>query len=149
MSTLLMQLSGNLTLNRTIFPPFLYVYDDLLIYKKRHWFVVKEITISYNQIAQVILTRGIIFATLKVETTGEDDIIVKYVRKKKAVQAKKIIDQKIFHSHAKHSPNQGTETNDIKQYEKSLNRLKELVNKDVISEREYEKKKDQLLKNLR
>ena len=144
-----MELHGDMTLNRTMWPQYLYVYDDLLIAKKRRFFVVKEVTISYNHIAQVILNKGLLFATVKIETTGEDDILLKYVWAKNAVNDKKIIDQKIYHSHAKHSPTQEKDTNQINRYEKSLNRLKELVSRGQLSNKEFEKKKNELLKTLR
>lgn len=149
MSTLLVHLKGNMSFNRTIFPPRLYVYDDLLIYKKRYLFKTKEITMSYNQISKVNLVRGIIFAEIELATTGTDDIRVRFVSKKNATMAKKIIDQKIYHAHAKHRPEDTKISGEIKDYEKSLARLKELLNKGSMSEREFNKTKNDLLKKLR
>ncbi len=149
MSTLMLQLNGDMTFNRTIFPPYLYVYDDLLIYKRRKWFVVKEITVSYHHIHQIILSKGIFFATIVIETASGADIILKFVNKKLAIQAKKIIDQKIYHSHAKHTPNKSNDHNSIKTYEKSLNRLKELEKRGDITEKEFQKKKDEMLRTIR
>lgn len=146
MSTLLLHLVGSMTFNRTIFPPHLYIYNDLLIYKKRSLFKKKETTISYNQLAQVNLVRGILFAQIDVITTGTDDIVVRYVSKDKATKAKHLIDQKLYHSHAKHQIAEQTVAGDIKDYEKALNRLKELVSRGEISEREFEKRKDRFLK---
>lgn len=148
MSILLLELTGNPTCNRTVWPPHLSVYDDLLIYKKRSWFIVREITISYNQIARVTLTKGIFFATLEIETTGTDNIRIKFILKGKASQAKSIIDQKIYRSHAKHAPAPDKESGEVVSYEKSLSRLKELLNKERISQREFNKKKDELLKKV-
>jgi len=89
MSTLLLKLEGNRTFNGTIFPPALYIYDDLLIYRKRRWFRVKEITISYNQIAQVILDKGIVFASIELETPSTEFITIRYLGRNKATLAKK------------------------------------------------------------
>ncbi len=148
MSTLLLHLSGNKTFNRTVFPPHLYVYDDLLLYKKRRLFSLKEITISYNQISQITLNRGIFFARLDIVTTGTEDIFIKFVSKKAASQAKKIIDQKIYRSHAKHHEDFKDKKASQENLEKSIARLHELFVQGHISKKEYNKKKNTLLNNL-
>jgi len=148
MSILLVTLKGNKLFNRTIFSPWLYIYDDLLIYKKRKWFVLREMTISYKQIARFTLAKRIFFAHINIISTGGDKIEIKFVNKKNASQAKAVIDQKIFHSHARrNAPINGSGEN-VGSYEKTINRLKELRNRNKISEREYEKKKRELLKKL-
>lgn len=149
MSTLLLTLCGSREFNRTIWPPYLYVYDDLLIYRKRSWFKVKETTISYNQISQINLIKGVFFAEVEIITTGTDDMRIRWVPKSKASQAKKIIDKKLFYAHAKHHPQQKDIGENIEDYEKSLNRLRELVERGRISEREYTQKSRELLKKLR
>lgn len=148
MSTLLLHLSGNKSFNRTIFPPQLYIYDDLLLYKKRKLFSSKEITISYNQISQITLNLGIFFARLDIVTTGTEDIFIKFVNKKVAAQAKKIIDQKIYRSHAKHHEDSKNINASQENLEKSIGRLHELFAQGHISEKEYNKKRNALLSNL-
>ena len=148
MAKLLIQLRGNKSLNRTIFPPHLYIYEDLLIYKKGHLFGSKESTISYGQISQIILSKGIFFANIQIVTTGNDDIVVNWVNKKLASTAKKIIDQKIYQSHSKHSDAAEKVGETHINVEKALSRLKELVVKGHLSEKEYQKKKNDLLKSV-
>jgi hypothetical protein len=148
-STLLLELVGDPTFNRTIWPVHIKIYDDLIIYKKRTWFILREITISYNQIARVTLSKGLLFGFLEIETTGADKIVVKYVSKTKANQAKAIIDQKIYRSHAKHNPGQEKESPEIATYEKSVSRLKELLNRGSLTVGEFERKKKELLKKIR
>jgi len=137
-----------MTFNRTPWPPYLFVYDDLLIYKKRRFFVVREMTISYNQISQIILTRGIFFSHMDIVTTGDEHIVVRFLSKNLAKHAKSIIDQKIYHAHAKHQPNTTPVNNTANNFEKSLSRLKELLVKEVITEREFNKRRNELLKDL-
>lgn len=149
MSVLLLELIGNPEFNKTIWPPHVFVYDDLLIYKKRSWFRVREITISYNQIARVTLIRGILFSHLELETTGTDNIIIKYISKSKGKYAKTIIDQKIYRSHAKHVTSPDKSETEVSSYEKSINRLNELVNTGRLSQREFEKKRKELLKEFK
>ena len=120
------------------------------MYRKRNLIMVKEITFSYNQISRVNLVKGILFfAEIELATTGRDDVKIKWVPKGKGVLAKKIIDQKLYHAHAKHRPGESKISDDIKRYEKSLARLKELQNKDALSQRDYKKMKKDLLKKLR
>lgn len=149
MSTLLIELIGSREFNRTVWPPHVLVYDDLVIYKKRNWFKHREITISYNQIARVTLTRGIFFSHLELETTGADKIIVKFISRSKGKYAKTIIDQKIFRSHAKHATAPDRSEDEVLSYEKSINRLNELLITGRINQREFESKRKDLLKNLK
>lgn len=149
MSTLLIELKGSPEFNRTIWPPHLFIYDDLIIYKKRSWFKLREITISYNQIARVTLTKTIFFSHMELETTGADNIIVKYISKSKGSYAKTIIDQKIYRSHAKHATAPDKNESEVLSYEKSINRLNELLNTGRITEKEFDSKKKEMLKSLK
>lgn len=152
MATLLLKLTAYFLLNRTIFPPKLYVYDDFLVYKKRCWFVIKEITIAYNQISQVTLDTGIIFGHLKVSSTGVEDIHIKYLFKGASIHAKKIIDQKVYHAHSlqqyQHPSNNKRVEKEVKLFERSLQRLQELNKRGKISKKEMKRMKKQYLKDL-
>jgi hypothetical protein len=148
MSTLLVYLRGNMSFNRTLFPPRLYVYDDLLIYRKRHLTKTKEVTFSYNQISKINLTRGIFFGAIEFATTGRENFEVKWVSKKKATMAKKIIDQKIYHAHAQHKPEETQLAREVKEYEKSVNRLKELHGRGEISKKDLDKMRRDLLRKF-
>lgn len=148
MSTLLLHISGSKLFNFTIFPPQLYIHDDLLLYKKLNILSSREITISYNQISQITLNLGILFASLDIVTTGTDDIAIKFLKKSAASKAKKIIDQKIYHSHAKHHEVDAEEKQSSTRIEKSIARLEELLAHGTINKREYEHKKNQLMKEL-
>jgi len=149
MSNLLLHLSGSKLFNLTVFPPQLYIHDDLLIYRRQYFTYLKEVTISYNQISQITLNKGIFFANVEIVTTGTDDIKIRYLGKSIASRAKKIIDQKIYHSHAKHHESNEIGNSDATlNVERSLSRLKELLVHKSISEREYNKRKKELLSEL-
>jgi hypothetical protein len=153
MSVLLLKLTGYYALNRTIFPPKIFIYEDAVVYKKRKMFFwLDEITFTYNQIAQVGLKAGLIFAHLTLASTGQDHIIVKYLFKWRARLAKKIIDQKVYHAHAKHMGGQagGSEkkTSRMNSFEHALSRIEELAIKGRLSKRQYKKKKRELLKKM-
>lgn len=151
MPTLLLHIAGSRIYNFTLFRPHLYLYDDRVVYKKRHILTHDEFSIPYNHIAQANLINFIyLFAHVEIATTGMRFIKVHWVFKKKARQAKKIIDQKIHESHRKDQalPEDSAEKGSsyTKNYEMSLKRLKELLNTDRISKREYKKRRKQLLK---
>lgn len=148
MGTLLLKLQGNRLFNLTFFAPFFFIFDDLMMYRRRNWLIVKEITLSYNQIARVDLTIGILFSHLDIITTARDDISIRFVNKKVAKKAKRIIDRKIHHAHTKHKFEEIKKHTDVHKYERTLSRLKELHRKGKISKKEYDKKKRELLKKF-
>lgn len=150
MGNLILKIQGNKYVNHTFFRPYLFINEDSVVYKKRRKFLyVDEITAAYNHMVQVNLHRGIFFAKLEIVNTGAKDISIKGVWKGKAKQAKKIIDQKIYHTHNKdrHSIDQ-KEQIAVAVFEKSLKRLKELVGRGIISKKEFEKKKKHMLKKI-
>jgi len=151
MSTLLMHIAGSRVYNFTLFRPHLYIYDDRVVYKKRHILTHDEFSISYNHIAQVNLIRFIyLFAHVEIATTGMRFIKVHWVMKGKAKQAKKIIDEKVHQSHIKDQPspdgNVQSSSIYVKDYELSLKRLKELQSTGKITKGEFNKKRKHLLK---
>lgn len=146
MPNLLMHVVGSRIYNFTLFRPHLYIYDDRIIYKKRHILTHDEFSVTYNHISQVNLIRFIyLFAHIEVATTGVRDFEVRWIRKPKAVKAKKIIDEKV---HAAHLISQKKEEpqSKVKDFELSLNRLKELLSTGRINAREFNKKRKELLK---
>lgn len=152
MSNLLLEIKANKYLNRTMFPHRLYIFDDKVVYKTRGLFRISETTISFNHMSQVDVTRGIFFASLEIiNTGGVKDILIKHVRKSKAMKAKSIIDQKIHHIHnAANHPEQSRYAAEslIEKTEKDLNRLKELLLKEKLTQKEYNKRRNKVLKNL-
>ncbi len=147
MSTLLLHVAGNRLYNFSIFRPHLYVYDDRIVYKRRHWISADEISLTYNHISQTNLHKYIVrFAHLEIITTGQQVIKLKWLPKKQTEKIKHIIDEKTYQAH-KHNQNSTDKiTLEIKDFELALKRLNELKNTGKISEREFDKKKQALLK---
>jgi hypothetical protein len=138
-----------MTFNRTVFPPHLYVYDDILLYKRRSLLRSKEITVAYSHITQVMLLKGIFFAGLDVITAGVEHINIRFVSKELADKAKKIIDQKVYLAHAKHKvPEESDKKGTVNTVEKSIARYKELLEKGVISQKQFDKKTVEILKGF-
>lgn len=154
MPTLLVKLQGNRSLNRTIHPPRLYVYDNKLVYRKRNFIKVREFSIPYNQISQVNIINGIFFAEIVVLTTGVEYIKIRYVSKSKTKLAKKIIDQKMYDLHygdknKREDPEMMHYTKMVNEFENGLSRLNELISSHKITKKEFIKKRKALLKKLK
>ncbi|OGC46152.1 hypothetical protein A2V49_01830 [candidate division WWE3 bacterium RBG_19FT_COMBO_34_6] len=149
MAVLLMHICGSRTFNRTPFRPHLYIYDNILIYKKRHLFSQDEVTITYNHISWAKLHRmHIYYAHLEIVSTGMQKVVVKWIKKEYAIKAKHLIDQKIFNVHKKDNKQVDIkEDKNIIEFELSLKRLQELLSTGKISKTEFENRRKHLLKN--
>ena len=136
----------------TIWKTRLYVYEDHVVYKKRFWFTTDEITVTYNHIAQANTQKGVFFTKLTlINSGGAENIEIKYVLNHQAIKAKKIIDQKIHQAYITSSPKgefQHKKTEVIDTFERGLGRLKELLARGSITQKEFEKKRKQMLKNM-
>jgi len=153
MSALLYDLKANKIMNRTFFTHHLKVYDHAMVFMRRRLpFHMEEVTVSYSHVSQVNLIKDLFFAHLEViNTGGTENILIKYVGKKKGSEAKKIIDAKIHTTHGAYGPHHGQEhQQDSGSYSlpgntkqivdnKSLARYKDLLNQGRISKTEYNK----------
>lgn len=136
----------------TIFPQSLSIFEDLISFRKRKWFNVDEMTVTYNHIAQANLKRGVFFSTLEIITSGgSDNPSIRCIINKDAKKAHKIIEQKIYRAHATNQAKEefkAEKETEVVKMEKSLSRLKELLLKGKISEKEYEKKRKSAMEAL-
>lgn len=149
---LIMKLGGNKYVNHSFFKPYLYIYDDIMIFKKRRkLFFVDEITMPYNHVAQVNLHRGILFSKFEIIMSGgNNEVHVKGIWNSPAKRAKKLIDNKVYAAHNKssHPEDGGTAKHIVESVELALSRLRELYLKERINKKEFEKRKTELLKKL-
>ncbi len=159
----LMEIEASRTMNKTMFAHRLHIFDNKMVYHARSYFVkITEVTISYNHVSQVYLTKGLFFATLEIiNTGGTKDIIIKYVPKKKAEQAKRIIDSKIHNLTEDPFSKEKTQSNsnltkkrshaelELNSVEMALSRLEELLLRNRISKKEYEKKRKSILQDMK
>lgn len=151
MTNLILKINGNKYVNHSFFRPFLYIYDDKIIYTKRHHiFKVDEVTMSFEHIARVSIHRGILFSKIEIMTSGgEGHVTMKGVWNKTAKKTKKLIEQKIFSSHNKsHTSHNVSVQSDIHSFEKSLTRLRELLHRGKITQKEFDKRRNDLVKEL-
>jgi hypothetical protein len=152
MSNLIYEILTNKVRAGTIFDTSLKIYEDFIVIRSRSWFTVNEYTITYKHIVRAHLITGIMFATLQImDSSGNDNATINHVWIKEATKAKKIIDQKINLTHSTESAKANAESRviaNINNFEKSLLRLRELVTKGKISEKEYEKRRKSLLHEI-
>ena len=140
-------------MNKNPFAHHLFIYDDKMIFKTRVLFKHMETTISYNHVSQVNLINELLFSHLEIINTGVvENIFIKYVGKRAGKEAKKVIDQKIHHTHARtpqndqYSPHNMVGESNIQDIEKSLIRLNELLARGSIDRAEYNKRRSSILK---
>lgn len=152
---MLYDLKANRIMNKTLFVHHLKVYDNNMVLERRRLpFHKEETTISYSHVSQVNLIKDLFFANLEIiNTGGVENILIKYVGKKRGAEAKRIIDAKIHTTHGAYIPHQnqgvphhGTLTDlptapqpVTKQIidDKALIRYKDLLNQGRISKIEY------------
>ena len=147
---LLKKVGGNKYVNHSFFRPYLYVYDDMIVYtKRRKIFFVDEATLPYNQIARVNLHKGLFFSKFEIAASGGNhDLVVKGIWNRPAKKLKKLIDDKIYHEHNKQHFKHEDEAHVMDNFNKSLSRLQELYRTDRISKKDFEKRKKELLKDI-
>ncbi|MEK7595331.1 MAG: PH domain-containing protein [Patescibacteria group bacterium] len=162
MPNLLHKVSSIRIFTGEIHPTTLYIHEEYMVYVKRGIIKRNEATISYNHVSQVYLRNGYFFSSIEViNTGGVENIEVKWLPKKEAEKAKRLIDHKVFHTHSNLKPNQiGSITslvgnpnelrnkNGSADFEKKVARLKELKLKGVISQREFEKQRKEMIKSI-
>ena len=152
MSNVLLEVKTNLMRAHTIFGSNLRIYDDYLTLRRRKWFNVEEVTMTTSNIAQVNLIAGVFFSTIQiVNSSGAQDVKIHHVWKPMARKAKAILDQKLQQEHVagidEREFGQPQQT-DLGDYEKSLNRMRELVRKGKMTETEYERKRQKMLREI-
>ncbi len=152
MSNLLLEVKMNLLRAHTIFGSTLRIYDDYLTLRRRKWFNVEEVTMTTDNVVQVNLVSGIFFSTIQlVNSSGAQDVSISHVWKPTAKKAKSILDQKLQQYHltgANQVKFQQPTQQEVGNFEKSLNRLRELVSKGKLTESEYEQKRQKMLKEI-
>lgn len=153
MTSFLYEIHTNLLRACTIFPKSLKIYTDYVVFRKRSWFTVEEVTMTTSNIVQAHLKKGLFFSTLEVmNSSGADIAEIKHVWNPHAIKAKQILDQKLYQMHTA-GTNRGEVENtpheQLDSLEKTLNRMKELVARGKISQREFEQKRQKLLKQVR
>ncbi|KKU30803.1 MAG: hypothetical protein UX44_C0012G0013 [candidate division WWE3 bacterium GW2011_GWA1_46_21] len=149
MSNLLLKISGSRIRNKSIFAHQLFIYDDLMVFKKRGLIRKHEVSISYNHVSQIYLRRGLFYSDLEIINTGGiESIFIRYVLNKPAEMAKKVIDRKIHFAHQRQKgiTTVADDRNEVMKLERSLQRLEELLSKGRISKREYNSMRTGLLK---
>lgn len=73
-----------------LFPTVIEVTDQAVIRRKRSWFSASETTMHLSRVASVSVETGLVFADLRIESSGGGDDIVSHGHRKsdaRAIQA--------------------------------------------------------------
>lgn len=66
------------TKGNLLFPTVIEVTDQALIRRKRNWWKVSEITMHLSRVASVGIEKGLMFADLRIESSGGGEDIVSH-----------------------------------------------------------------------
>ena len=70
--------ASRLTRGNLLFPTVLEVTDQALVRRKRSWFKVSETTMHLSRVASVTIEKGILFADLRIESSGGGEDILSH-----------------------------------------------------------------------
>ncbi|OGY27729.1 MAG: hypothetical protein A2Z42_02675 [Candidatus Woykebacteria bacterium RBG_19FT_COMBO_43_10] len=145
MSDLLLTVQASGIRSVELRPSKLFIYNDRMVFEDKGLISRKESTISYSQVAQVNIRRGLLHTTLEVVNTGgAQNIKLEHVGNDTALKAKTLIDSKIQELHSSKTHTSNESQNPLEQ----LKKLGELQEKGVITKEEFEKKKSDLLSQI-
>jgi len=87
--------SSRLTKNNILFPDQVSIADDGIHFLKRKLLGSSEEVISYNQIASIKITSGVLFANIWIETAGgSQTVFINGLSKNEAQEIKEAIRQR-------------------------------------------------------
>jgi Short C-terminal domain len=141
MSNLLLKATANKLLAFDLRPAVIMIYDDHVEFQGKQGIIGgEEVTLAYNQIAEVNVERGFIQGSVTVVNNGgQDDVKMDHVLVSTAEQIKKTIEQQVelFGSG-------GSATQEIQTGSTEIQELNKLLEQGVITSAEYEHRKTQL-----
>ena len=70
-----------------IFPTCFEITDDAVVRRKRRWFSIQEETMHLSRVASVGIDAGILFADVRIESTGGGEDLVSHGHWKKDARA--------------------------------------------------------------
>lgn len=146
MSKLLLNVKATRLRSLELIPAFLEIYDDKIVFRDKGLLSRKESTISYKQVSQVSINKGLVHSTLEVINTGGfKNIKLEHVNNKLAVEAKRLIEQYVHEAHTGTSMPDTTLTSDSVE---RLAKLKELLSQNLITKEEFEEKRKEIISNI-
>jgi hypothetical protein len=78
-----------------LFPTVIEVTDKAVVRRKRSWFSVDEMSISIHKVASVHIKTGVIWADIRIESSGGSDPLASHGHTKAAARRiKELIEEK-------------------------------------------------------
>jgi len=144
MSKLLLKVKADALRSIELIPAILEIYDDKIIFRDKGLLSRKESTISYKQVSQVSINKGLIHSTLEViNTGGYKNIKLEHIGNKLALEAKELIENFV---HIVHTSDFSLASNNDPL--KKLEELKILLEKGFINEKEFNAKRKEILSRI-
>src|SRR3989338_289537 len=145
MSLLLRKVKADPLRSVELIPAVLEIYDDKIVFKDKGLLSRKESTISYKQVSQVSINKGLVHSTIEIINTGGfKNIKFEHIRNETALEAKEIIEQFV---HQVHTPDTQIKSTDNSESDR-MRRLRELLEEGLITAREFEQKRKKILAEL-
>ena len=144
MSKLLLKVKADALRSIELIPAILEIYDDKIIFRDKGLLSRKESTISYKQVSQVSINKGLIHSTLEViNTGGYKNIKLEHIGNKLDLEAKELIENFV---HIVHTSDFSLASNNDPL--KKLEELKILLEKGFINEKEFNAKRKEILSRI-
>jgi len=138
MSKLLLTVKADGLRSMELIPAILEIYDDKIIFKDKGLISRKESTISYKQVSQVSINKGLVHSTLEIVNTGGfKNIKLEHVKNKLAIEAQKAIEEYTNMAQTQNIPTPNTSPTPSER----INTLQQLLDQGFIDKEEFEQKR--------
>src|SRR3989344_5655858 len=138
MSLLLRKVKANPLRSVELIPAVLEIYDDKIVFRDKGLLSRKESTISYKQVSQVSINKGLVHSTLEiVNTGGYKNIKLEHVKNKLAIEAQKAIEEYTNMAQTQNIPTPNTSPTPSER----INTLQQLLDQGFIDKEEFEQKR--------
>lgn len=139
----LMELSGGRLKTGEWSPNVVRVHEDRIVETDKGFLKEAERAIRYEDVAQVRLDTGLMYATLTIESKGGDGIVADGLKNAEAKEAKRLIEERSAAAgQQSRKPSQVVEE---KSTADELRKMKELHEQGVLTDDEFEQQKAKLL----
>lgn len=145
-NTPLMEVAGSRLATSEVLPNKIFIFEDRIEEHDTGFLKKSMQTIRHEQVAQVSISRGVVFSQLTIESTGGHAIVARGLTRGEAEDAKRLLDDCIRKARRPAAaPAQQTREPDVLD---QIRKLGELRDAGLLTPEEFESKKSELLKRL-
>lgn len=141
----LMELVGSRLATGEVLPNKILIFEDRIEEHDTGFLEKSMQTIRHEQVAQVSISRGIVFSELTIESTGGNSIVARGLSRGEAEEGKRLLDDCISRVRRAATPAPEKPEPDIMD---QIRKLGELRDAGLITPQEFDAKKSELLERL-